>query len=104
IEIVDKTLAEQDKIGKVAKKEKMFSMEQTAAGQKLHSVKATKANKPIDGTNQTTMQYLNANHIPYVQFPVMVLADNDCGLRQNSNVVQKNNMVQHLRHTSSSVY
>jgi hypothetical protein len=34
----------------------------------------------------------------------MVLADNDCGLRQSSNVVQKNNMVQHLRHISSSVY
>ena len=50
------------------------------------------------------MQYLDANHIPYVQFPVMVLADNDCGLRQDSNVVRKNNMVQHLRHISSSVY
>jgi hypothetical protein len=79
-------------------------LEQTAAGQKLRSVKATKANKPIDGTNQTTMQYLNVNNIPYVQFPVMVLADNDCGLRESSNVVQRNNMVQHLRHISSSVY
>ena len=102
--IIDHILAQQDRFGNVAKKEKIFWLEQTAAGQKLHSVKATKANKPIDGTNQTTMQYLNANHIPYVQFPVMVLADNDCGLRQNSNVVQKNNMVQHLRHISSSVY
>src|SRR5260370_32216894 len=102
--IIDHILAQQDRFGNVAKKDKIFWLEQTAAGQKLHSVKATKANKPIDGTNQTTMQYLNANHIPYVQFPVMVLADNDCGLRQNSNVVQKNNMVQHLRHISSSVY
>jgi hypothetical protein len=34
----------------------------------------------------------------------MVLADNDCGLRQDSNVVKKNNMVQHLRHISPSVY
>ena len=102
--IIDHILAQQDRFGNVAKKEKIFWLEQTAAGQKLHSVKATKANKPIDGTNQTTMQYLDANHIPYVQFPVMVLADNDCGLRQDSNVVRKNNMVQHLRHISSSVY
>ena len=58
----------------------------------------------MDGTDQTTMQYLNANHIPYVQFPVMVLADNDCGLRQDSNVVRKNNMVEHLRHISPGVY
>jgi hypothetical protein len=34
----------------------------------------------------------------------MVLADNDCGLRQDSNVVRQNNMVQHLRHISSSVF
>jgi len=102
--IIDHILAQQDRFGNVAKKEKIYWLEQTATGQKLRSVKATKANKPIDGTNQTTMQYLNANHIPYVQFPVMVLADNDCGLRQNSNVVQKNNMVQHLRHISSRVY
>src|SRR5438045_9590223 len=95
-------MAKQDRFRNVSKKEKFFWLEQTAAGQKLHSVKATKANKPIDGTNQTTMQYLDANHIPYVQFPVMVLADNDCGLRQNSNVVQKNNMVQTLRHISSN--
>jgi len=102
--IIDHILAQQDRFGNVAKKEKIYWLEQTATGQKLRSVKATKANKPIDGTNQTTMQDLNANHIPYVQFPVMVLADNDCGLRQNSNVVQKNNMVQHLRHISSRVY
>src|SRR6201981_3603864 len=102
--IFDTLLAQQDRFGNVAKKDKIFWLEQTNAGQKLHSVKATKANKPVDGTNQTTMQYLNANQIPYVQFPVMVLADNDCGLRQNSNVVQKNNMVQHLRHISFSVY
>ena len=101
--IIDHILAQQDRFGNVAKKERIFWLEQTAAGQKLHSG-PPKANKPIDGTNQTTMQYLDANHIPYVQFPVMVLADNDCGLRQNSNVVQKNNMVQHLRHISSSVY
>ena len=102
--IIDHILAQQDRFGNIAKKEKIFWLEQTAAGQKLHSIKATKANKPIDGTNQTTMQYLTANHIPYVQFPVMVLADNDCGLRQDSNVVRKNNMVQHLQHISSSVY
>src|SRR5207244_6191074 len=99
--IIDHILAQQDRFGNVAKKEKIFWLEQTAAGQKLHSVKATKANKPIDGTNQTTMQYLNANYIPYVQFPEMVIVDKDCRLRQNSNVVQKNNMVQHLRHISS---
>jgi hypothetical protein len=102
--IIDHILAQQDRFGNVAKKDKIFWLEQTTAGQKLHSVKATKANKPIDGTNQTTMQYLNANHIPYVQLPVMVLADNDCGLRQDSNVVRQNNMVQHLRHISSSVF
>src|SRR5207248_10835787 len=102
--IIDHVLAQQDRFGNVAKKEKIFWLEQTATGQELHSVKATKANKPIDGTNQTTMQYLNANHIPYVQFPVMVLADNDCGLRQDSNVVRKNNMVEHLRHTRSKFY
>src|SRR6266480_1960078 len=85
--IIDHILAQQDRFGNVAKKETIFWLEQTADGQKLHSLKATKADKPIDGTNQTTMQYLNANHIPYVQFPVMVLADNDCGLRQDSNVV-----------------
>lgn len=102
--IIDHILAQQDRFGNVAKREKISWLEQTAAGQKVHSVKATKANKPVDGTNQTTMEYLNANHIEYVQFPVMVLADNDCGLRQDSNVVQKNNMVQHLRHISPSVY
>lgn len=102
--IIDHILAQQDRFGNVAKKDKIFWLEQTEAGQKLHSVKATKANKPMDGTNQTRMEYLNANHIPYIQFPVMVLADNDCGLRQDSNVVRKNNMVQHLRHISSSVY
>ena len=102
--IIDHILAQQDRFGNVAKRDKIFWLEQTDTGQKLHSVKATNANKPIDGTNQTTMQYLNANNIPYVQFPVMVLADNDCGLRQDSNVVRQNNMVQHLRHISSSVY
>jgi hypothetical protein len=102
--IIDHILAQQDRFGNVAKKDKIFWLEQTADGQKLHSVKASKANKPMAGSNQTTMEYLNANHIPYVQFPVMVLADNDCGLRQDSNVVKKNNMVQHLRHISSSVY
>lgn len=102
--IIDHILAQQDRFGNVAAKEKIFWLEQTGAAQELHSIKATKANKPIDGTNQTTMQYLNANHIAYVQFPVMVLADNDCGLRQDSNVVRQNNMVQHVRHISSSVY
>jgi len=102
--IIDHILAQQDRFGNVAKKDKIFWLDQTDAGQKLHSVKATKANKPMDGTDQTTMQYLNANHIPYVQFPVMVLADNDCGLRQDSNVVRKNNMVEHLRHISPGVY
>src|SRR5258708_37143798 len=54
--IIDHILAQQDRFGNVAKKEKLFWLEQTAAGQKLHSIKPTKANKLIDGTNQPTMQ------------------------------------------------
>src|SRR5262249_49898537 len=45
--IIDHILAQQDRFGNVAKKDKIFWLEQTAAGPKLHSVKATKANKPI---------------------------------------------------------
>src|SRR5438046_9399938 len=75
--IIDHILAQQDRFGNVAKTEKIFWLEKTAAGQKLHSVKATKANKPIDSTNLTTMQYLDANHNTYVQFHVQVRSYNE---------------------------
>jgi hypothetical protein len=102
--IIDHILAQQDRFGNIAAKQEIFWVEQTDAGSKLHSMKATKANQPIDGSDQSKTQYLNANHIPYVQCPVMVLSDNDCGLREDSNVAEQNNMVQHLHHISSDVY
>src|SRR5260370_8758567 len=70
--IIDHILAQQDRFGNVAKKDKMFWLEQTAAGKKLNSVKATKANKPTAVTNKTTMKYLNANQHPYVHVPQVI--------------------------------
>src|SRR5947207_14716192 len=47
--IIDHILAQQDRFGNVAKKEKIFWLEQTDNGQKLHSVKTTKQKNKNDG-------------------------------------------------------